>query len=94
MPLIDLPHPYAPQPLGLLSQIGLIWGHGLFVARLCLLPSSPSYQVIRLILISGPLACLWRVGDRGFKADRSSRRAWGWVLLLGLCFFSARTAVG
>ena len=38
------------QPLGLLSQIALFGGMA-FTARLCLLPTSPSYQVIRLILL-------------------------------------------
>ena len=46
----------ATQPLGLLSQIVLIGGMA-FVARLCILTSSQSYEVIRLILIVGFVLC-------------------------------------
>ena len=46
----------ATQPLSLLSQVALIGGMA-FVARLCLLTSSQSYEVIRLILIVGFVLC-------------------------------------
>jgi len=77
------------QPLGLLSQIALFGGMA-FTARLCLLPTSPSYQVIRFILL-GALAYLGPSVIEGLK-QIGLEQSLGLVLLLGLCFFSARTA--
>lgn len=79
----------ATQPLGLLSQIALIGGMA-FAARLCLLPSSRSYQVVRLILIVALAQCGSSV-IHGLK-NIGLEQSLGLVLLLGLCLFSARTA--
>ena len=78
----------ATHPLGLLSQVALIGGMA-FVARLCLLTSSQSYQVIRLILIVAFALCGASVIE-GLK-HIGLQESLGLGLLLGLCFFSART---
>jgi|TARA_Y100000385_G_scaffold157650_1_gene163487 hypothetical protein len=74
----------ATQPLGLLSQIGLIGGMA-FVARLCLLTSSKSYQVIRLILIVAFGLCGASVIE-GLK-HIGLQRAWAWVYCSGCVSF-------